>query len=47
MQAASHSPNAELQAAKAGVAAINEEGTVPKVYPAAEKQATVTPAHPA
>lgn len=31
----------------AGVAAITAPGTVPNVKPAAEKQATVTAAHPA
>lgn len=47
MQAASHNPNAALHAAKAGEAAITAPGTVPKVKPAAAKQATVTPAQPA
>ena len=37
---------AVLQAAKAGVAAITAPGTVPKVKPAAEKQATAMAAHP-
>lgn len=47
MQAASHTPNAALQAAKAGVAAITAPGTVPNVKPAAAKHATVTAAQPA
>lgn len=47
MQLASQIPNAALHAAKAGVAAIIAPGTVPKVNPAAEKQATVTAAQPA
>jgi len=47
MQLASHTPNAALHAANAGVAAISAPGTVPNVNPAAEKHATVTPAHPA
>ena len=38
---------AVLQAAKAGVAAITDPGTVPKVKPAAEKHATVIAAQPA
>ena len=37
---------AALQAAKAGVAAITAPGTVPKVTPAAEKQATAMAAQP-
>lgn len=45
--AASHTPNAVLHAANAGVAAITAPGTVPKVNPAAAKQATVTAAQPA
>jgi hypothetical protein len=40
-------PNAPLQAANTGVAAITLPGTVPKVKPAAEKQAQTIPAHPA
>lgn len=47
MHAASHTPKAVLQAAKAGVAAIIAPGTVPNVNPAAAKQATATAAHPA
>lgn len=45
--ALSHTANAVLHAAKAGVAAITAPGTVPNVNPAAAKQATVTAAHPA
>lgn len=45
--AASQTPNAALQAANAGVAAITAPGTVPNVNPAAAKHATVTAAHPA
>lgn len=47
MQLASQIPKAALHAVNAGVAAIIAPGTVPKVNPAAEKQATVTAAHPA
>lgn len=47
VQADMHVPKAALQAAKAGVAAIIVIGTVPNVNPAAPKQATATPAHPA
>lgn len=47
IQLASQIPNAVLQAAKAGVAAITAPGTVPKVTPAAAKQAHTTAAHPA
>lgn len=36
-----HAANAELQAAKAGVAAIIAAGTVPNVNPAAVKQSAV------
>lgn len=45
--AAWHVPQAALQAANAGVAAITAPGTVPNVNPAAEKQATVIVAQPA
>jgi len=46
-QLASQTPNAALQAANMGVAAITTPGTVPNVNPAAEKHATVTAAQPA
>lgn len=46
-QAAEQPANAELQAAKAGVAAMMDIGTVPKVNPAAAKQATAMRAQPA
>lgn len=46
-QAASQAAKAELQPASAGTAAIWAPGTVPKVNPAAPKQATTKAAQPA
>lgn len=47
MQADIHAAYAALQPANAGVAAIMAPGTVPKVKPAAVKQATTSAEHPA